>query len=167
MRQRYRTKRVGKPRLHGDEGGAVVEAALLMPFLCVTVFGTIDAGRAFSLKSKLTNMAREGAAFAQFNPTMVVTGTACNNGKNIRNRAWSEEPTFAATSTVAVKNLTTGTTISNVCPTNYSSGVVTAGDRIEVKVSKTMKVLTPFIGVSQGSNLTITGREEVVAQVSA
>src|SRR6266545_2213170 len=55
-------------RCAGDRGGAFVELALVLPLMASLAFGTLDVGRAFALKSRLTDMAREGALYAQFHP---------------------------------------------------------------------------------------------------
>src|SRR6187551_2341577 len=67
-------------RLHGDDGAALLEFALLLPFLATIVFGVLDLGRGFVLKSRLTSMAREGAFHAQFHPFDITTACGLSIG---------------------------------------------------------------------------------------
>ncbi|GAC1586618.1 MAG: hypothetical protein NVS3B21_00850 [Acidimicrobiales bacterium] len=46
----------------------MVEFALLIPFLAIIVFGTIDFGRVYQVNEQLKNAAREGAAYARLYP---------------------------------------------------------------------------------------------------
>lgn len=143
-------------RCRSDRGGSVVETAMLLPFLTVAVFGTIDIGRVFTMKSRVTNMAREGAAFAQYQPRQVT----CTSLDSISSRVKNEDPTLAA-HTVSVRNLTQNLTLSG-CNTAASTAAV-AGDRIEVTVTATnFKWLTPFAGGPSNSPKAVSGRVEVV-----
>ncbi|MGZ4683652.1 MAG: TadE/TadG family type IV pilus assembly protein, partial [Acidimicrobiales bacterium] len=64
-------------RLRNDRGAALMEFALLLPLLAILAFGVADLGRAYSLQNRVTNMAREGAFYAQFHPYDVA---GCPNG---------------------------------------------------------------------------------------
>ncbi|NIR39610.1 MAG: pilus assembly protein, partial [Actinobacteria bacterium] len=50
-------------RLRGDEGAALVEFALILPFLLVVMLGTITSGFALNDDIQLTHSAREGARY--------------------------------------------------------------------------------------------------------
>src|SRR5207302_4290657 len=52
-------------RRRDESGVALVEFALVLPFVVIIALGTIDLGRAYQLQNRLKNAAREGAAFAQ------------------------------------------------------------------------------------------------------
>jgi Flp pilus assembly protein TadG len=155
------TRPPDRRRGRGDDGVALLEFALILPFLATLVFGGIDLGRAFSLQNRLTNMAREGAMYAQFFPARVISASASDNCavQSITSRAMGEDPSLSDVS-VTVTDLTTGTSI-----TGCDATTVAAGDRIEIKVSEThFQPLTPLVRVLSGSNKTVSGSIQVVAQ---
>jgi Flp pilus assembly protein TadG len=141
-------------RLRGDHGSALVEFSLVLPFLAVVVFGTIDVGRAFALRSRLTNMAREGAFYAQYHPDDV---TGCSPS-SITSAALAED-TGVTGATVTVTNATTGATVTNAC-----GGTTGGGVRIRVQVSEPMNIITPLIGGITGNPVTVSSSSEVVTQ---
>lgn len=51
-----------------DEGGALVELALVLPVLVLVFVGTIDFGRIFYTSQALTDAARAGAQYGAFTP---------------------------------------------------------------------------------------------------
>jgi hypothetical protein len=53
-----------------SEGVAILEFAVTLPFLLVLAIGIFDFGRAFDLKQKLNNTAREAARFGASSPTI-------------------------------------------------------------------------------------------------
>lgn len=63
MTHMERTARVARVwrTVHDDRGTALVEFALVLPILLVLLFGVIDFGRAFLLRSTLAAGVREGA----------------------------------------------------------------------------------------------------------
>ncbi len=163
MTQRGRPLQPPRRRCHGDEGSALVEWALLMPFVSIAIFGTIDAGRAYSLKNRLTNMAREGAYYAQWNPRAVKqtnsggTANALCAGKAIGVRLNNEDSAMFSQPgfTWSVTDETLGITL-DYCY-DASSATVAVGDRIRVDVKCSMTTLTPFLGRAKGSTITLTG----------
>ena len=72
------TKRSGGPgRLRAADGAQLLEFAFVLPMLLVLAVGAFDFGRAYNLKQKLTNAAREGARIATNQPTADLTSTSC------------------------------------------------------------------------------------------
>ena len=51
-------------RLRGESGAAIVEFALILPFLCLIVVLMLDFGRAFNYWVSTTHLASEGARLA-------------------------------------------------------------------------------------------------------
>lgn len=66
-----RIARVGARFRRAEEGQALVEFALVVPFLLVFLVGIVEFGRAWNLHQVLTDAAREGARRAVvFNPNI-------------------------------------------------------------------------------------------------
>jgi len=77
----YRQRRCARrPR---DRGAAAIEFALVLPFLLLIIFGTIDFGRAINAQIVLTEAAREGArlaALGQSEPAVVARTQSAATG---------------------------------------------------------------------------------------
>jgi Flp pilus assembly protein TadG len=66
--------RFGLPRLRGEEHAAqIVEFAVALPLMVVFVVGIFDFSGAFTLKQKLTNVARDAARSAAADPASDLT----------------------------------------------------------------------------------------------
>ena len=103
-------------RHRNDTGAALVEAAIIIPFVLLLVFGVIDIARAFFDAAAVQEAAQEGVIYASHNPT---------------------DPTGAITRTeqaVSTPDFTGAVTIT--CP---------ASDQVEVTVTYTFSPATPFI----------------------
>jgi Flp pilus assembly protein TadG len=133
-------------RLHGDDDGvALVEFALLLPFLTILVFGTIDLGRAYSLKNSVTNMAREGAFVALGRPCPLTGPKAA---------ALDEDDDLRNDVTVRVVAGTDPAASEISCPTN---NVLPPSTQLTVVVRTEMALLTPLVGAVVGDPVAITG----------
>ena len=142
------------PRLSGDQGGAALEFALVMPFLATFVLGVVDAGRGWNVKERVTSAAREGAAVAQYRPGFVNCA-----GRSIRAASLSEG-ILPASTTVMVKNLTTNVTYSSSSCVSTTAG----GQRVSVVVAAPMEVYSPAWGAAFGTTMQVDGYAEVVVQ---
>ena len=158
VRQRSVRSRGDHPRprrrLQGDSGAGLIEFALVLPFLAIFIFGTIDIGRAFALRNRLTNMSREGAFFAQYKPYY---GSGCSPS-SITSVATIEDPTVT-NATVEVTDVA-GAPLLNSC----TPLAIPVGIQVKVKVSAPMKVYTPFASVATGNSVTVSGETDVVVQ---
>lgn len=65
-------------------GQALVEFALMLPFLMMIIVGALDLGRAYFTYMSVINAAREGARYGAANPT---------DTYNIKTHAWNEVDT--------------------------------------------------------------------------
>ena len=131
-------------RIRRDQRGvALVEFALLLPFVALLVFGTIDLGRGFSQQNRLKNAAREGASWAQLHPTRVRDCPA-GSTKSITDVINGEDAGLTNL-TVTVSTLS-GTPI-NGCGTAASPA---AGTTVVVQVEADFDVLAPFVGIVTG-----------------
>jgi Flp pilus assembly protein TadG len=134
------------PRLTGDDAGvALVEFALILPVLAVLVFGTIDLGRAFSLKSAVTNMAREGAF------QLVVDACPLDGAKDA---AKAENAELSTEVTVKIVEGTDTSAPEVTCPT---SGAFAKDTELTVVVTTEMSIIAPLIGAITGDPVDVTG----------
>ena len=146
----------------GDAGVALVEFALILPFLAVLVFGVIDLGRAWQLQNRLSNAAREGAAAVQFFPKSVTAG--CRAGNNANDRARQEEPSLASAPgfAVSVVKVTSPTQTITGCDTSGVS--IAPGDTVRVTVQANHDIITPLIGALTGDPIVVRRSVDVVVQ---
>lgn len=152
-------------RTRVERGSAIVEFALVLPFLALLVLGTVDLGRAFRLQSRLVNSAREGGVFAQFRPANVNVG--CDGGRSIVDRALDEDPDLATLPGFDVQVLkkdASGSLTPYVGCKTTSSVSLAPGDTVVVRARASFSPLTPFISSLVGSTITVTGRQEVMVQ---
>jgi len=77
-----------RERLRGQSGAAIVEFALVLPFLCLIIVLILDFGRAFNYWIDMTHLANEGARLAAVDK--VPSGNASLQ-TYIRNRADTSE----------------------------------------------------------------------------
>jgi Flp pilus assembly protein TadG len=153
---------LARARLADDHGAALIEFALLLPFLAVMIFGTVDLGRAFALRNRLTNMAREAAFYGQYHPYNVTQYHATNNptgcSTSMQRAAQREDPGLTNI-TLTVTDAATGAAITNACDATATTGL-----RIRVRVSAPMTVYTPFANVAVGESVVVAAVTEVVVQ---
>ena len=143
-----------------ERGLAVVEFALLLPFLAMLIMTTIDVGRVYALQHRLANATREGAAYGQFFPARVANSGSCADPENIPYHAQQED---SGGFTLTITNLSTNTAITG-CTLEGVAGSVAPGTRIKVTASATFTAMTPFAKQFLGSPATIKQSTEVVVQ---
>ena len=86
---RPRSRKLARRRAHGDKGTALVEAALVLPFLIAILFGIIDFGWVFNDYVSVRQGGRDGLRQAIINPvptnasTCNPTGTGMAWGANL------------------------------------------------------------------------------------
>jgi len=64
LRSRRKPGPLSRRRLRGESGAAIVEFALILPFLCLFIVLILDFGRAFNYWISTTHLASEGARLA-------------------------------------------------------------------------------------------------------
>ena len=123
--------RLKKPNRRFESGQGLVEFALVLPALLLTLMGIADFGRMFAIYSNLFNAAREGARYGVVNPKDVygVTLTARNTIKLV-------EP--ADVDVYVHFDSGPGTPIKD-----YSA--VNVGDRVIVTINSDVEMITPLI----------------------
>src|SRR4051812_9981136 len=62
----------------GDRGAAMVEFALVLPVLLITILGAFSGGTAYSQRLSLSGAAREASRFAATLPVASATGGTLN-----------------------------------------------------------------------------------------
>jgi Flp pilus assembly protein TadG len=131
-------------RLHGAQGAALVEFALVFPLLALLVLGTVDGGRAYITWNEAKNAAREGAAYAQHYPNRPVPGTGeCADPDNVRYRAQAESGTGFSITTQRV-DVSPAVTLDACLPAS-SPTAVRPGAEVRVTARRSFAPLTPFI----------------------
>jgi Flp pilus assembly protein TadG len=132
MRNRF------KARWHRwRRGQGLVEFAIILPILVLIVLGTIDFGRVLFSWIQVMNAAREGAAYAAFNP---------NDSGGIQLRvdqetnAQSQRGEGTQTISVTCNRADNGATVP--CDAAFVAGL---GSTITVKVSEEFTFLTPLV----------------------
>jgi len=142
-------------RIRGDGGAALVEFALLLPFLALLVCGVIDIGRFYSVWNETKNAAREGALYGQTFPNQQRDyGGLCAAPDNIEARVKQE------LGDAGLSNAFTVTFNTPVTSCNPTSGAIAPGQTIAVSVSRPMDLITPIIR-------NLLGTQTVRATVSA
>lgn len=88
------------PRAHGDRGGALLELALVMPFLVMLLLGTVTSALTLNEDLQLTHAAREAARY----------GAAIPDDQTFTTGTWAEN-----VRTLAIERHGDGLTASDVC----------------------------------------------------
>lgn len=74
--KRWKTKHVRRQR----RGAVMVEAAVVLPFIILMLFGVLEYGRYIMMRQQLTNAAREGARYAvAHTQSQTIAGTTYGN----------------------------------------------------------------------------------------
>src|SRR5690242_13851773 len=81
-----------RSRRADSRGLALLELAVIAPTLFLLVFSSIDLGRVYAFENRVKNMARAGAAWAQFNSGQFDTSgsDACTSPYNLVYQALNE-----------------------------------------------------------------------------
>ena len=144
-------------RGRGERGVALVEFALLLPFVALLVFGTIDLGRGFNQQNRLKNASREGAAYAQLHPTR----WDCPGVNNDIADAVKAEDAGLTGLTVTVS----GTHVANDCASPAAAANIPAeNSTLTVQVKANFNVLTPFVSAITGNPLVQKAETKVQVQ---
>jgi len=154
----------GRVRQRDERGLALIEFALALPLLAILVLGAVDIGRAYSLATRLTNAAREGARFGQYAPEQVATTGVCTAPDSITWMASHEDGSNSWTVNVDKMVGTSATALSGCRTMQDPAATIRPGDHIRVRVSSSFAVLTPLVGQLIGNPVTMTGSQEVVVQ---
>ncbi len=138
-----------------SRGSALVEFAIVLPFLVTLIFGTIDGARAFATWNRVKNGAREGAAFAQYFPLRQAPNVGnCTAPNNILSRVQQEGTDLTVTVTPAA---------SPTCQDLSSTTTLRSGDTVTVKVSAPFVFVSP-LARALWKNSTVTASQAVTVQ---
>jgi len=126
-----------------SRGQSLVEFALVLPVLLLTIVIALDFGRAFFAWVGVTNASRAGAAYAASNPKA----------------GWAGTPNAAIAavyrSQITTDLLPTNCTLPSPIPLPSLSGT-NLGDSVTVTLTCTFNTITPLISNIIGSNIPIT-----------
>lgn len=152
--RRHAPGRLGAFRRRGQRGTALVELALLLPFLLWIVFGTIDLGRALTTWNQAKSAARAAADYAAAAPYRQQNAGLCADPNNATFRGRSEAGnTFTFTYSPALP-CTTGA---------LSQAQKDAAPEITVTAARPFALYTPLL---QGLLGPFTVRASVTARVA-
>jgi Flp pilus assembly protein TadG len=145
-------------RACGETGNALVELAVALPLLVLTLIGTTDFARVFYMSIELTNAARAGAQYGAFSPghstnvaVMQSTATAAVNITGVT--ATAAQLCQCATDSGTFSP----TTPANSCTTAAATACTGGTHRVmtvTVTTTKTFTTLVNFIGIPSTLNLT-------------
>ena len=144
-------------RGRGDDGAALVEFAIVVPFLFLVVFGIIEFGWAFSQNLDVRHGAREGSRLAAVNYRPVVANSGNAQVADIISEVCAriDDPE--------------GTTITLQIPTQTiapGGAIGDAGQRALVSISKPLDTLTGFLDFALGGK-TLTSDVQVRLEVKS
>jgi Flp pilus assembly protein TadG len=126
-----------------SRGTAVIEFALVLPFLVIMAFGTIDGARIFATWNRVKNAAHEGAAYAQYFPMRQQQDSGvCAGTNNITSRAKAEGTDLAVTVSPAV---------TPTCQDMSPLGTIQSGTTVTVTVSSPFSFVTPLARLLWGT----------------
>ena len=134
-----RSNRGGKTR---RRGAAVVEAALVLPIVCMFLFGILEYSRYVMTLQVLTNACREGARYAMIHPQPVtVNGTTYGNATT---------DVQAVINSSMAGNLLSGQTVSIYAADSLGNNIgawnnAQAGQCVCVQVSGNYKPVIPTL----------------------
>ena len=137
-----------KGRQRRQRGQAIVELALVIPFLFILLFGIIDFGWALRSYVTVTNATREGARLA------IVSCNSADNVTSVKDRVVAYSSGLLTTADVKV-DADPSTTAEDDC----SSTLPGSGNSIKVKASYTYNFITPlggFVESLSGQTLNVT-----------
>ena len=104
-----------------ESGNAVVEFALVLPFLLLILFGIVNFGVLMYNQSVITNAAREGARWASIH-TSTVYGTTCANAAVANPLDPCETAYSYAYNNLISFSGSNGLVVTRVMPADYNSG---------------------------------------------
>lgn len=128
----------------------MVEFAVLLPFLAILVFGTVDFGRYFQAWNETKNAAREGAIYAERYPMQQRrTSAPCTYPNNITDKATQELPENAADTTFTV---TVSPAVPGGCQPSGDpmTALIQPGATVTVTVTRQVALITPIISAVIG-----------------
>jgi len=125
--------------LRRDRAASLAEMALIIPILCLVLFGLIDFGRAYYLGIEVTNAAYAGAAYGAVNSTDIqgMESAATADAANV--------PNMTATATYGCE-CSDGTNQVSLCSTTPScpNNVI---NYVTVTTSASYKPIFPWPGL--------------------
>ena len=139
------------PRRSEREGAAVAEFAVIAPLLVLLTLGAIDVGQLMNVAQTVSDAAREGARLAARRQTsdvsqvvQCVTDYLAYSYPNVSSENWGSIVTVEVNN--AAGATVTGTGLSDI----------TAGDKVQVKVSLTFASVRWLKGTGFGANKVLT-----------
>jgi Flp pilus assembly protein TadG len=109
-------------------GGALVEFAVLLPFLMTMILGTIDVGRMFYVRQGLEYATEEAARYYMLNPTTDTTNvTTALRSRMPGSMGPNVSVSYADTASCNGNSAVTCTTITATYLFTFAAGLLEAG----------------------------------------
>lgn len=145
-------------RGRGDRGVAMVEFAVVLPFLAILICGAVDFGRYYQAWNATKNAAREGAVYAERYPMQQKRTGACTFPNNITDKATQE---LGRNSTDATFKVVVSPVIASGCQQALDplTDPIGSGDTVTVTVSRNVSLITPIMS-------RIIGKVDITASVT-
>lgn len=123
--------------MSNDRGAALVETALVLPFIIILILGMVDLGRAIVTHVEIRDAAQEGAIFASFQPDN-------HNATIQRILEVTDDPVIDPAK------------ITIVCTPGAGPG---GEELVKVTVQHDLSLITPIVGNWFGGTITLVGEE--------
>ena len=140
-------KEHGLDLLRSEDGGSLVELAMLLPLFVVLLLGAVDFGRAYYLAIEVAGAAQAGAAYGSQNPTDTtgMTNAAQADAPNVQNLTVGT-PTYGC-------ECSDGTNYSASCSSTPSCSSNNVVYRVKVTVQGSYAPLLPWPGIPSTMSL--------------
>jgi Flp pilus assembly protein TadG len=134
--------------LGNDDGGSLVELALLLPVFMLLLLGALDLGRAYYLAIEVAGAAQAAAAYGSQNPTDTtgISAAASDDAPNVPSLS-VQTPTYGC-------ECSDGSSYSSNCSSTPTCSGKTVVYRVNVTVNGTYTSLFPWPGVPSSFSLT-------------
>ena len=150
-----------KRLLASDDGAAIVELALVAPFLILLTIGIIDIGRFARESITIGNAARAGAEFGAYSSANSTNVTAIASAAQADASDVSLLPTDVSSATYCSCGATPGTTVTACNPTPTCASSDHLDSFVSVTVSKSFSSLIKYPGIASMLALSKTATQEI------
>ena len=150
-----------KRLISSDGGAAIVELALVAPFLILLTIGIIDIGRFAHESITIGNAARAGAEFGAYSSVNSTNAPAIASAAQADATDVSLLPTDVSSTMYCSCGATPGTTVTTCNPTPTCASSDHLDSFVSVTVTKSFSSLINYPGIASTLTLTKTATQEI------